>query len=108
MTNLLKSLVYILLYNINKTLTSFNNLTSNYKSYISKNITNYNTVVKTITIFLYKNNLTKLLYYILNIITTSYTNPRNSLEITTNNLLINKNFQFFIFFNLFYFKIRNY
>ena len=108
LTNLLKSLVYVLLYNINNNLIPVTNINNNYKNYINKKVITYSYVVKTLTIFLHKNKLTKLLYFTLKLITNNYTNPTNSLLITTNNLVVTSSFQFFVFLNLFYFKVRNY
>lgn len=108
LTNLLKSLVYVLLYNINNSLIPVTNINNNYKNYINKKVITYSYVVKTLTIFLHKNKLTKLLYFTLKLITNNYTNPTNSLLITTNNLVVTSSFQFFVFLNLFYFKVRNY
>lgn len=103
-SNLLKSIKFVILKNINK----INNLQNS--SFLDKNNKTmiYNTTVQKITLFIHKNKLNKLLFFLISTLLLKYQNTQNFFNLNKNGLVLNTSFYFFSFLNLFYFKIRSY
>lgn len=73
--------------------------------------TNTNSILKTVryvSIPFYKYNYNKLVYLILNKLLTLYQPNNNIYTLSIKNTPIKTNLSFFVFINLFYFKVRNY
>jgi uncharacterized protein (UPF0248 family) len=73
--------------------------------------TSSSSVLKTIrytSIPFYKYNYNKILHLILNKLLNTYHSYHNTYSLYIRNLPIKTNLSFFIFVNLFYFKVRNY
>lgn len=72
---------------------------------------NTNSILKTVkyvSIPFYKYNYNKLIYLILNKLLTLYQSNNNIYTLSIKNTPIKTNLSFFVFINLFYFKVRNY
>ena len=85
----------------------------NYKPNSSKktNLINNNSILKTIkytSIPFYKYNYNKLIYFTLNKLLSLYQTNNNTYTLFIKNTPITNNLYFFLFINLFYFKVRNY
>jgi hypothetical protein len=101
-TNLLKSLKYLLLRQLDKS-------TSEVKSKLShQKLNTYPLSVTSVTTPTSKTATNKFLFFILNLVLSNYKTQYNFFEVKTSSLPLSINLQFFTFINLFYFKIRNY
>lgn len=69
----------------------------------------YKKVIKIALLPIYKTKLNLLLYYTSKIFSTSnYISILNYFVVKSNYIILNSNFNFYMFINLFYFKVRHY
>jgi hypothetical protein len=101
--NITKSL-YFLLFNY---ILSF--LDKNQKIMPYKKPFIYKKTIKITILPIYKSKLNLILYYFSIIFSVSnYINVSNHFKVHSNYIVLNSNFNFFMFLNLFYFKVRHY